>query len=160
MIKIVPLPHDKLIAVHRQVLAHGVSYLLSAKPQLSDGPGDFDESDCSGYVAWLPHYVTGGAFVLTGGSQQMRTQCEAAGLHKVASYADLGKYCTGLRIFICFIEPFVHGCGAVGHVWLVLMIDGRVLTIECHGGKGVDSRPWDTHVLFAEEAEAFELPSH
>jgi hypothetical protein len=159
MLKISPIPLQKMIALHREVLAHGVDYELGAKPAMDDDPGDFDTSDCSGYVAWLPHKVTGGAFVLTGGSQQMREALEESNAHKVVKYSDIATHMTPTRLFVCFIKPWTNGCQGVGHVWLVCMIDGRVLTIECHGGKGVDSRAWDSHTLATEFFEAFELPT-
>lgn len=153
-----------LLALHRAMIAQGIEYGLGAKaPSLDCHPEDIHTIDCSGDVRYLLDHATNGALVLPDGSQNMRDWCErlaALGLlHEVKNYSDLGKYTTSKRLFICFIKPNENGAGDVGHVWLVMLIDGRVKTIESHGGKGCDSRLYNVPVLNREEYSAYELPT-
>ena len=62
-------------------------------------------------------------------------------------------------LYMAFIKPNTNGCGPVGHIWFVYkQADSTpAVTIESHGGTGVDSRPWNNLILFKEFFEAFQL---
>lgn len=122
------------------------------------------EIDCSGFVRLAIFRATGGKLLLPDGSQNMRAWCEEqarnlqSGVRSVR-YSEAARYVTPKRLFICFIKPNARGCGNVGHVWLLVQRKGKAMTLESHGGRGVDSRPWNTHVLLDEDFSCYELPA-
>ena len=152
--------------------------------RLGAGPETLEYLDCSGAIRYLVFQATRGALVLPDGSQNQRAWCEERAshgqLHRVAKYPDVARYMTARRLFLAFIKPWTNGCGAVGHVWLVAggPLDGRAdggatlqgnpqgnpqitphaATMECYGGHGVGSRPWNERVLAREVHSVYELP--
>lgn len=169
------------LTTFRTLLAQGVPYGYGAKAEggadprnghrwntrstghLSTPIDTIENIDCSGGVRYIVYKATNGQLILPDGSQDQREQCEewaAAGLIHKVSYRDAAKYMTGRRLFICFIKPGTNGCGSVGHVWLLVQgSDGHAVTLESHGGGGIDSRPWDTHTLINENYSCYELPT-
>jgi hypothetical protein len=116
-----------------------IKYHLGSKPALTAKPEDITQSDCSGFVRYLMYNATGGSLDIGGGGGTWweNKWCQDQHLEEVA-YADAANIDGRLRI------AFIHGGkGKIGHVWLIYC--GQ--TIECHGGKGADRRPWDTAVL-------------
>jgi hypothetical protein len=72
-------------------------------------------------------------------------------------------YSNKKRLFIAFIKPYTHGCGAIGHVWFVTSLDNDHVpdTMESHGGAGggIDSRPWNSRTLRNQVYNCFEIPT-
>lgn len=134
-------------------------YLLGAKaPSLSVDSGDVDKIDCSGFSRLAISKASGGTWKIPDGSQNQLAYfedlAEKGVIHKLAKPSDVGLPAVAAdenRVFIAFIKAKP---GKVGHVWLIQ--GGK--TMESHGGKGVNSRPWDTRSL-AKAYAAFELPS-
>lgn len=151
----------RLHTYHTQVIRAGCNYGLGAKAPLHAPAGSFHRIDCSGYSRVLLFNATGGELVIPDGSQNQRAWAED-NLREV-KYADAAKYMTGKRLFIAFIKPFEHGCGPVGHIWL--LCDGdpgpgvESETIESCGGIGPASRRWNTGVLTREVYSCWELPT-
>lgn len=121
--------------------------------------------DCSGYSRWAIARATNNLLIIPDGSQNQREWAEApeTGLHKVAKYSDAATYMTATRLFICFIKPFANGCGSVGHVWFLSHFNfgnqTKAGSLECHGGGGCISRPWDYPTLAREVYSCYELPT-
>jgi hypothetical protein len=117
-----------------------IKYQLGAKPGLNTKPEDITKSDCSGFVRYLMYNATGGSMNFGGGGGGTWWQnkwCKDQGL-------DIVDYSTAAECDGTLRCAFIHGGGGkVGHVWLIL----SGLTIESHGGKGANRRPWDTAVL-------------
>jgi len=126
--------------------------------------GSIKRIDCSGFVRLVIYRATKGKVLLPDGSQNMRAHFEElardpqSGVRSV-DYSEAAHYITPKRLFICFIKPNARGCGDVGHVWLLVGRKGKAMTLESHGGRGVDSRPWNTHVLLDEDFSCYELPA-
>lgn len=120
--------------------------------------------DCSGLARLGLYRATSGSVKMPDGSQNQLAYFEKlakdpkSGVRKV-SYVNAARYMTDKRLFICFIKPYTNGCKAVGHVWFLLQRDGKAMTFESHGGKGVNSRDWDYGVLPHEVYACFELPA-
>lgn len=131
---------------------------------LASPPEALDYLDCSGAVRYLLYQATRGRFILPDGSQNQRYFCEAryreGALHRVEEYSNIGRYMTPRRVFIGFIRPWTHGCGAVGHVWLVAQTDEdqQPDTLESYSGVGVASRSFDSGPLLRQVYSAYELP--
>lgn len=116
-----------------------IKYSLGAKPKMSAAPEDIKTSDCSGFVRYLLYNATNGVINCSpsGGTWWQNKWCKDNSL-EVVEYATAADNDGWLRI------AFIHGGKSkIGHVWLIL--GGK--TIECHGGKGANRRPWDTKVL-------------
>lgn len=159
---IAPIDLGKLETVFNHMALRGVAYGLGAKAPSMDCDSDkIERIDCSGFARYAIAKATGGELIIPDGSQNQRVWCDDMKLHRLARYSDV-VYATPRRLFICFIKPFENGCGSVGHVWFVSQLDGdrdtMPDTMESHGGKGVDSRPWNTRVLKSEAFCAYELP--
>jgi hypothetical protein len=138
---------------HRLGIEHRISYRLGAKPKFELTPDQIPDSDCSGWVRYLLYHGTGHTLTLPEGSVDQREWCEAAGLHRAASYELAAQVGGANRLFICFIVPESTAEG-IGHVFL--LSDGE--TIECHFGRGVDSRSWITPILKNLTSVVYELP--
>lgn len=142
------------------MLANHVAYGYGVKaPSLDCDSSVIRLIDCSGDSRYLIAKATNGQWIIPDGSQAQREYFENSGLHKIAKYSDV-QYANPARLFICFIKPNTNGCGDVGHVWMVgqKATHGSIETIESHGGKGVDSRRWDTSVLVNQFYNGFEIP--
>ena len=118
--------------------------------------------DCSGYSRWALTRATKGKLIIPDGSQNQREWAEQ-NLRKV-NYRDAAFYMNPARLFIAFIKPNTNGCGAVGHVFFLSHFDdgnnGTMAgTLECHGGGGCTSRPWNYPTLLKEVYNCFELPT-
>jgi len=114
--------------------------------------------DCSGFTRYALAKATAQALIVPDGSQAQREWAEqelgAPHDYRMLNQADPS------RLFMCFIKPFEHGCGEVGHVWLTNRLEGHDIptTMESHGGGGCVSRPWNYRTLWREVFSAFELP--
>ncbi len=152
---------QELLKIHAQAERQGIRYGLGSKaPSLSSPVHTIPAIDCSGYVRWLLFQASGGTLKLPDGSQNQRAWAEQ-NLREIGSYRNAAAYMTGTRLFIAFIRPHHNGCGAVGHVWLLLDGDNgagvAAETVESCGGRGVCSRPWNTGTLLREVYSVFEL---
>jgi cell wall-associated NlpC family hydrolase len=98
--------------------------------------------DCSGFVRWLLYRASNGKVKIPDGSWNQRDHFRALAdvAHLPASaYAACGKTDGIVRV-----AGFVRSAKvSVGHIWLVH--DGQ--TIESHGGKGINRRPWNQSSL-------------
>lgn len=134
------------------------SELTSITPDMIAKQGGVD---CSGFVRWEIARATEGRLIIPDGSQNQREWAEET-LGNPVRYSDIAKYMTPYRLFICFIRPYHNNCGSVGHVWLVSHFNfgnkTKAGSIECHGGGGCTSRPWDYPTLIREVYSAYELP--
>lgn len=123
-----------------------VTYDLGAKAvDLSADSHEIHAIDCSGFVRFAVYRATNGGMLVPDGSWAQREWCAAAGLHEVRPYSNVALPAVKKdlsRLFLAFMAPGAEGPGASGHVWFV--IGGR--TMESHGGKGVDSRPWNAGI--------------
>ena len=116
-----------------------VSYEMNAKASPLDlDPAKIKKLDCSGFVQYVLYNATSKSAFLKSGSWYQNQWCIAQKLEKVA-YSTANQSDGWLRLGY-FPAPKK---GQYGHIWLIL--DGR--TLESHGGKGPNSRAWDTNVL-------------
>lgn len=113
--------------------------------------------DCSGFVRLGAYEASLRGLIIPDGSQIQRGWAEK-NLRQVR-YADAAKYMTKDRLFIAFIKPWTNGCGRVGHVWFLRMRNGKPVTVESHGGIGVNSRPWNAPTLRNQVYSTYELPA-
>lgn len=133
---------DTVLAVFNNMKRAGVKYSFGAKaPNLDADSHTITEIDCSGFVRFVLHRAANGGFTMPDGSVNQREWIEAHGWHELNQYSDV-QYAKDdpTRLFIAFLDPKGN---KPGHVWL---IRGGV-TMESHGGVGVDSRPWNTPAL-------------
>ena len=146
-----PIDLDLLWACQDHGAVHGIRYQWGAKPALDATTDQIDESDCSGWVRYL--FGRQGITTLPEGSQQQMDYFKAAGLPETSDYAAVGGSPAG-ELFICFALDLSAQGSHPGHVWGCE--NGE--TLECHGGAGVDSRPWNTGVLRRIFHVAYRLP--
>jgi len=130
-----------------------VKYVYGAKASsLSMDSHDITGIDCSGWTRYALAKATGGQLVLPDGSQVQLAWAENS-LHKLDKYSDvLYAKDDPNRLFIAFLR--VTPNRKIGHVWLV----HQGMTLESHGGVGVDSRPWDSLALKS-CTDCFEVPA-
>jgi hypothetical protein len=165
------LPAIDINALERdfaQLQRRGVVYGYGAKaPGLDCDLARIKAIDCSGYARLALYRATAGELIIPDGSQMQRSFFEVAsrgGAVRQVNYADAARHITDSRLFIAFIKPFTHGCGPVGHVWLLSKYDdgnnGTLAgTLESHGGGGINSRAWNNRTLLREVYSCFELPT-
>jgi len=164
-----PVNKNALISITAQLERRGVTYGYGAKAddksanprstgQLSTPPDTIDQIDCSGFTRYILFQAAG--WRVPDGSQDQRQWFEDNGFTKLSSYSVVNNGVGAEALYIAFIKPNTNGCGSVGHVWFVYKPNDNTdaETFESHGGIGVDSRRWNTTVLFAEAFEAFALP--
>lgn len=159
-----PVDLDLLDTVFARLAHRGIPYRLGGKIPLDSDTSDPRIArgvDCSGFTRYALAKATNGALVIPDGSWNQHDWCRKQALHRLAQYSDVTQ-ADPSRLFIAFIntEP-----GRVGHVWLIHRaqtsgIDWKEIpptTLESHGGRGVDSRPWNTRILLRLVSECFEL---
>jgi hypothetical protein len=164
-----PVDVSALISLFNQLQRRGVRYVYGGKAEdksvnprstgrLSTPPDTIDGLDCSGFTRYALYQASG--LDIRDGSENQLEFFQGGGFRQIESYADVNEDIGRGGLYIGFIKPHVNGCGPIGHVWLVYKrINGVAAeTFECHGGGGVDSRPWNTAALFHEEYMTFELP--
>ena len=165
-----PVDVSALISLFNQLQRRGVKYHYGAKAddksinprstgRLSTPPDTIDELDCSGFTRYAV-YQAAASLDIQDGSETQLEWFQGEGFRKLGSYSDVNEDVGRSALYIAFIKAHVNGSGPIGHVWLVYKrADGATAeTFECHGGGGIDSRPWNTAALFPEEYMAFELP--
>ena len=164
-----PVNTSTLISVSNQLQRRGVKYVYGGKIEnrdvnprstgkLSTPPDTIDGLDCSGYMRYVLYQAAN--WVIPDGSQNQLEYFQDGGFDQLAAYGDTNADVGRNALSIGFIKPYVNGCGPIGHVWLIYKPnDGAAAeTFECHGGVGVDSRPWNTIVLTHEVYVSFKLP--
>lgn len=116
---------------------------------LAGDSNDVRAIDCSGFVRFSAAKCSGQACQLPDGSATIHEFCAAENLPRVLYSA----VATGQgRLFLAFIAP---AGGEAGHVWWV----HGGMTMESHGGAGVDRRSWDTPVLRRNVCACYVFPS-
>lgn len=119
--------------------------------------------DCSGYIRYALFRASAGKLILPDGSQMQRTWMEGKAAegdtHSIHAYYDEVAHMTATRLFINFIKPGVHGCGPVGHVFLLALHAGKSYTLESYGGNGPGCRIWNAPPLSREWYSGFEIPT-
>jgi hypothetical protein len=142
------------IALLLELTAHmqgRVGYGLGAKaPSLDCDSSAIHEIDCSGFVRYALYRSTLGRVITPDGSVEQHSWIEAHGF-KQSTYDVNGAGAVDSHLRIAFIQP--KDDNGIGHVWLIY----RALTLESHGGKGVDRRPWNTPVLIDNVAAVYVL---
>lgn len=158
--QIIPVELAKVVEIYRNMKANHVSYDLGGKaPKLDMDSHGIEDIDCSGFVRFCIYRATDPHMTIPDGSWMQREWCEAANLHKLSNYRDVCQ-ADPSRLFIAFIPP---KSGKAGHVWFVTKAlsknaTSQPMTMESHGGVGVNSRPWNTSVLLRNCDAVYELP--
>lgn len=124
--------------------------------------------DCSGYIRSLVFYASKERLLLPEGSAEQWEWLERSGMTALSGPLKGYDHVRPLSaadpirtqdshpgnlspLYIAFIETTpLHA----GHVWFI--VDGT--TIECYGGHGVGSRPWNARPLPQEVAACYEWP--
>jgi hypothetical protein len=122
---------------------------LKGKASNSADPSKISALDCSGYVKYLLYNVSEGKISISGGSYYQYKWCKDSGFKKV-EYAKAAKKADNILRLGYFKKK--KG-GKYGHVWLVL--NGQ--TLESHGKRGVNRRPWNTKVLMNNVTHFYEI---
>lgn len=132
--KLISLNVARMAQLTAACRAADVSYGLGSKaPSLDSEPGTgFKRIDCSGFVRWLIWKASGRTVRMPDGSWIQHEWIREHGFKQ--STVEAGKLLDG-RVRVAIMTP--HG-GGVGHI--ALIHNGR--TMESHGGKGPDRRPW------------------
>jgi len=164
-----PVDVSVLISLFNQLQRRGVKYIYGGKAndksinprstgRLSTPPDTIDGLDCSGFTCYALYQAAG--LVIPDGSENQLEWFQREDFRRLEPYSNVNEDMGHSVLYIAFIKAHVNGCGAIGHVWLVYKRtdEATAETFECHGGGGVDSRPWNTAALFHEEYMAFELP--
>lgn len=144
---------DVLQDYRARLQAAKISYGLGAKASLNVEPEKITKIDCSGYLRYLLYHITKHEVNIQGGGSWWQNKwCKDVGL-EVVDYSTAAELDGWLRIGY-FAKPAGM---AAGHIWLVL--NGS--TLESHGGKGPDSRPWDTAKLVKHVEKCYKFgPTH
>jgi hypothetical protein len=163
-----PIDVSRLIGVFNQLQRRGVKYFYGAKAndkshnprssgRLSTPPDTIDELDCSGFTRYALYQAAG--WTIPDGSENQLDWYRNQGFERLASYSQVNRN-NGRGLYIAFIKADTNGAGHIGHVWFVYKQRDEIPaeTLECHGGGGIGSRPWNTAGLSHEEYMAFELP--
>ena len=132
-----------------------VAYEMGGKPALDADSHLLETSDCSGFTRWILARCTSQQLVLPEGSVE---QHEWASQHLSPPYSYRDAALQDNQVRICFLSPeAADRAGRPGdrHVWLTQ----NGMTMECHGGGGCTSRPWDTEILTYADG-CYILPSH
>ena len=140
------ISQNHLVAVCAGLLDGHVHYGFGAKASSLDvDPAAIGHIDCSGFIRYVTYRATDRHIKLQDGSWNHHAWCKAQKLSEVA-YSTAALVDGWLRI--AFIEPSkTHS----GHVWFVL----NGLTLESHGGKGPDRRPWNCRILASEVGDCY-----
>jgi len=137
--KTINVDMDKLLEVAKQMMDGHISYGLGSKaPSLSCDPSAIKAIDCSGFVRYIIYKATGGAVHMPDGSWVQHDWCKHQQFMTADYKTEAQQQDNWLRI--AFLPKHEKH---PGHVWLVL--NGK--TLESHGHKGPDRRPWDTSAL-------------
>jgi hypothetical protein len=117
-----------------------VTYSLGAKcDSLTEDSHDIDEMDCSGFVRFAITKCSNPQAVIPDGSATQHEWFQSQGF-EVANYSIAAQQANPGKLFICFMTPETGG--GTGHVWFCWK--GR--TMECYGGHGVGSRPYNASI--------------
>lgn len=130
---------NTLMEIFRRLLNNGVYYSLGAKASsLTCDSHSIQALDCSGFTRYTAAKASDQKFILPDGSQNQHEFCH--GKFEKCSYRDAAIQKNPDKLFICFISPTPER--EIGHVWFL----HKGITVESHGGKGVDSRAWNTPI--------------
>lgn len=143
---------QKLVQVFEH-MKNRVAYGMNHKaPKMTCDSSEIDSIDCSGFVRYALYKSSiDDGFSMPDGSVQIHAWCASLGLGKIDYKNLIYTVNDNKRLFIAFLEP--HN-GHAGHVWFVF----KGKTMESHGGVGVDSRSWDTPILFNNVSACYEIP--
>jgi len=141
--------HAKLDHVTYAVGKDAKTGKLKGKARNSADPSKISKLDCSGYVKYMLYNASEGKLSLSGGSYMQNQWCKDSGLKSHDYAKTAGKADNVLRLGYFKKKKG----GKYGHIWLVL--NGK--TLESHGGKGVNRRPWNTKVLMDNVTHCYEL---
>ena len=131
---------EKLKTFMDDMLDGHVKYGLGKKASpLTIEPAKIKRIDCSGFVQYLLYTVTRGTVKIKAGSWHQNKYFEDNRFEQVEYQTAAAKKDNVLRLGYFF----GGGGGGIGHIWFVL--NGE--TIESHGSKGANRRPWSTSVL-------------
>jgi len=137
----------RLLDLCNRLMDGHISYGFGIKANLHVQPEDIKSIDCSGFVRYLLYNATYSALKMPDGSWMQHDWCQKS-LFEAVNYATADRCDGWLRI--AFLPP---KAGHAGHVWLVQ----NGATIESHGGKGPDRRPWDTTILKSQVTACYKL---
>lgn len=140
-----------LSTCHDNAAVWGIPYVWGAKPDPKLTTDQIKGSDCSG---WSSYLFGRQGITIPEGSQEQMDWCKKQGWACTTDYAAVGAAAEG-ELFMCFALDTRASGGHAGHVWFS---DGGE-TMECYGGHGVGSRPWNTRVLRRIFHAAFRVPT-
>lgn len=152
---------SKALSILHDMEASGYDYGLGSKCELSSSPpvsvpapGKDDPSvDCSGFHRYVVYHCSGGAnggIILPDGSIVQNDWYAAHGFkHHIVPGENSPCYLQKIDpayVYAAFCKTGTRG-ERIGHVWLIAHINGAWWTLESHGGKGPNSRRWNTPIL-------------
>ncbi len=133
-----------------------VRYHLGAKAQkLNVPPSAIRAIDCSGLIRYLVYRATDPALTIPDGSWKQREWAEDH-LQKI-QYGMISRPSEGqVKLYLATLDP---NNGHAGHIWFVRTDPPHdPFTFESHGGRGPNSRPWNTPILRTEVDHCFLWP--
>jgi hypothetical protein len=140
------IDRDLLLEYAAKLMDGHISYGWGDKAGLRQDPSTISKIDCSGLTRYLIYQATDRQLILPQGSWHQHDWCRTKKLERV-DYGTAARYDGWLRI------AFIPVKYKFRHVWLIL--NGR--TIESHGRKGPNRRPWDTPILKKYVSDCYKL---
>lgn len=139
---------NKLRAIYATLKSQNVSYKMGAKANpLTLKPNQIQKLDCSGFSRYAVFNATAPAITIPEGTWAQDDYCKNTGW-KAVNYVDVGQGKPD-ELFIAFESD------APGHVWFI----NKGMTMECHGGVGVNSRNWNNKVLLKIVTRCYLVPT-
>ena len=159
-----PISLQKLEFLYAQLKEQNVKYGYGSKAgdYSPDGTlaranvAKISKIDCSGMVRFGAYVASADTLIIPDGSQ-VQLDWAAKNLKRASSYENAARYMNKKRLFIAFIKPYTNGCGSVGHVWFLRERHDKPMTVESHGGVGVNSRAWDVRTLKNQVYAVYEM---
>lgn len=147
------IDQKRLLDIHKSL--DPITYAVGrgkGKAKYDDDPSKIKNLDCSGYVHYILNKASEGKIVIGKGplwvnSGGISDWASKQGFKSVDYAKNAGKMDNILRL--AYLPPKK----SYGHIWLVL--NGK--TLESHGSKGVNRRPWDTSVLKKNASACYEI---
>lgn len=137
----------RLQSLHHVLMHNGVRYKLGAKAKFSMPASAIRYIDCSGLIRYLVYHSTQNRLVIPDGSWMQRDWA----LQNLNKVPYLSVRDNPNELYLATLDP---KNGKAGHIWWVN--DG--FTMESHGGRGPNERPWNTPILKAEVDYTFVWP--
>jgi hypothetical protein len=142
-----PINLRRMQSIHHTLMHNGVKYRLGAKAKFSTPASSIKAIDCSGLVRYLVYHSTKNRLEIPDGSWNQRDWA----LKHLTRVPYISVRDNPNELYLATLDP---KNGKAGHIWFIN--DG--FTMESHGGRGPNERPWNTPILRNEVDYCFLWP--